>query len=239
MAEGSSPQEAGSQSVPVKDKIISTTLIEDSVWSEEKQNALPDTAVEDEPTVTLYRGDPRPTGPLSLSKTRTTTNLGHGLYFLDSEEAARFYMGQDSNVGQLTVIPVPQSVMARVIDVHDSLPRIVIDEVIDNLPPDRGARVREEFRGRLRSAPNFSYDGLFEALSRTENYMGHNKNIPSNEQEIIRRVLSSHGVTGVSAPHQAARQYSFWNEQAIQRLQRGESWNPPHTANTVQSTTKI
>lgn len=168
-------------------------------------------AAGDEPTVTLYRGDESQVKNLSLTRSRDLNTQGRGLYFTTSARTAAGHADIRGTGGVVSSISVPESVISRTYPSDRPLP----DELLRRFTDD-------PVLGRLiRSAPaNPSYEDL---LSGTRALGG------SKMQTALRRAMGDAGYTGVRTPYADGTSYVFWDEQAIQRLQRGLPLKPPMT----------
>lgn len=275
-------------------------------------------ALKDEPTVTLYRGDPKATGPLSLDKSKFGAAQGRGLYFTDDVEVAGAYeaqghgstrplgvVGATDYSGRPVLTPAdairdfresqarqiivkgnrvdpefraldgrekyaralemvdkefpPESMRAArpgnsngwLIRSGDStaqtttiqMPQSVVNRVADTqkqLPKEFGARYRaglvaqglndEQIGGLV--APGGSYSDFFGRIKFPTLHVGGVSDADATRatlkaQTALRRAMSDSGFTGLRYTHMGKNAYVFWDEQAIQRLQRGEQVKRP------------
>lgn len=183
-------------------------------------------ALKDEPTVTLYRGDAKATGPMSIGKADPTAIMGRGLYYTSSRSTARDYASVAADPdflsgakGHVSEIKVPSQVLDRALDVNSRLtPEAAA--VMTSIADDLGVRPRWD---RLFNNGRPQFEEAYRTLR---------PRLTDEGETRLRRALGDLGYTGIRYTHGANRNgpeyaYVFWDEQAIQRLQRGEQVKVP------------
>lgn len=150
---------------------------------------------------------------------------------------------ETAKAGVRTGLRMPQSVIARTLDAEAPLPPGVADALADTLADGFGdgvtrsvvgVRAAGRIRGLAEARPDLGWEPTYRNLY--EAAVQESDDILSQELQIsLRRRLGDLGYTGIryqggargGAGHNA---YVFWDEQAIQRLQRGEQVKRPRMA---------
>lgn len=117
--------------------------------------------------------------------------------------------------GRVQQIQMPRSAMESVIPSTQSLSPEQLRKFLAALPADARAGVLQLTGENLRP----DYTQLLAAFTKHYGVF--------RGQPMLRRALGDAGITGISYPYGVGRAYTFWDEQAIQRLQRGERVRSP------------